>query len=80
VLVLSRGPGQSVVIGGNVVVTVVEVKGDLVRLGIDAPREVPVHREEVFHAVRQANLAAAGASEDALTAFGRQLKEARRPR
>lgn len=58
-LVLTRRAGESVVIGGNVVVTVVEVRGDVVRVGIEAPREVQVHREEVFRAVREANLAAA---------------------
>jgi carbon storage regulator len=78
VLVLSREAGQSVVIGGDVVVTVVEVKGDVVRLGIAAPREVQVHREEVFHAVREANLASAHASEDAIRGIGRRLRESRR--
>ena len=61
-LVLTRRAGESVVIGGNVVVTVVEVRGDVVRVGIEAPREVQVHREEVFRAVRDANLAAAAAT------------------
>ena len=61
-LVLTRRAGESVVIGGNVVVTVVEVRGDVVRVGIEAPREVQVHREEVFRAVREANLAAAAAT------------------
>jgi len=61
-LVLTRRAGESVVIGGNVVVTVVEVRGDVVRVGIEAPREVQVHREEVFRAVREANLAAAAAA------------------
>ena len=61
-LVLTRRAGESVVIGSDVVVTIVEVRGDVVRVGIDAPREVQVHREEVFRAVREANLAAAAAS------------------
>ena len=46
-------------IGNNVRVTVVQVKGDQVRIGIDAPREVPVHRLEVFEELRRANQAAA---------------------
>jgi carbon storage regulator len=75
VLVLSREAGESVVIGGDVVVTVVEVKGDVVRLGIAAPREVQVHREEVFKAVREANLASARASEDAVRGLGRRVRE-----
>jgi carbon storage regulator len=75
-LVLSRGAGESVVIGGNVIVTVVEIKGDVVRLGIDAPREVQVHREEVFKAVREANLASAGATDEAVRGIGRRIREA----
>ncbi len=46
-LVLARKQGQSIVIGGNVVVKVIRLDGFQVRLGIDAPKEVPVHREEI---------------------------------
>ena len=59
VLVLSRSVGETIVIGNNVRVTVVQVKGDQVRIGIEAPREVPVHRLEVFEELRRANQAAA---------------------
>ncbi|MGH1492432.1 MAG: carbon storage regulator CsrA [Acidimicrobiales bacterium] len=54
-LVLSRKEAQSIVIGGNVVVTVVSVRGDQVRLGIEAPRSVTVHRQEVAVAIEAAN-------------------------
>jgi carbon storage regulator len=54
-LVLSRKEAQSIVIGGNVVVTVVSVRGDHVRLGIEAPRTVTVHRKEVAVAIEAAN-------------------------
>ena len=54
-LVLSRREAQSIVIGGNVVVTVVSVRGDQVRLGIEAPRSVTVHRQEVALAIEEAN-------------------------
>jgi carbon storage regulator len=47
-LVLSRKLNESIVINDNVVVTVLGVKGDRVRIGIDAPGEIPVHRQEVF--------------------------------
>ena len=50
-LVLTRRANQSIMIGDDVVVTVLEVRGDQVRLGIVAPREVEVHREEVFRAL-----------------------------
>ena len=57
-LVLSRRANQSIVIGSNIVVTVIEIRGDHVRLGIDAPREVTVHRDEVAAEIRAANRAA----------------------
>jgi carbon storage regulator len=59
VLVLTRRPNQSIMIGGNIVVTVLEVRGDQVRLGIKAPRDVDVHRDEVWAELQQANRAAA---------------------
>lgn len=46
-LILSRKKGESIVIGDDIVITVVEIRGDKVRLGIEAPRSVPVHRYEV---------------------------------
>ena len=59
-LVLSRKKNESIEIGRDVVVTVVETRGDKVRLGIEAPRDVPVHRSEVAEAIRRANGEAAG--------------------
>ena len=58
-LVLTRAAKQSIVIGTDVVVTVLEVRGDQVRLGISAPRSVTVHREEVFAELEAANKEAA---------------------
>ncbi|MGF1597510.1 MAG: carbon storage regulator CsrA [Acidimicrobiales bacterium] len=54
-LVLSRRETQSIVIGNDIVVTVVSVRGDQVRIGIDAPRSVAVHRLEVAQAIEAAN-------------------------
>ena len=54
-LVLSRKTGEKIVIGDNIAITVVEVKGGKVRIGIEAPADVPVHREEVFQAIRLEN-------------------------
>lgn len=51
-LVLSRKRDESIVVGGEVVVTVVEIRGDKVRLGIEAPKEVTVHRKEVHDAIQ----------------------------
>jgi len=50
-LVLSRKKNESIVINDNVIVTVVDVRGDKVRLGIEAPRDVSVHRQEVLEAI-----------------------------
>jgi carbon storage regulator len=51
VLVLSRNTDESIVIGNDITITVVAIQGDKVRLGIDAPREIPVHRLEVYQAI-----------------------------
>jgi len=58
-LVLSRQRDESIVIGDNVIITIVDVRGDRVRLGIEAPREVSVHRREVYDAIQRENLQAA---------------------
>ncbi len=57
-LVLSRQRDESIVIGNNIVVVVVDIRGDKVRLGVEAPKEVPVHRREVFEAIRRNKAAA----------------------
>jgi carbon storage regulator len=54
-LVLSRQRDESIVIGDNVVVTIVDIRGDKVRLGIQAPGEIPVHRQEVYEAIQREN-------------------------
>jgi carbon storage regulator len=51
-LVLSRKRDQQVIIGDGIVITVVEIRGDKVRLGIEAPAEVSVHRKEVYEAIK----------------------------
>ncbi len=58
-LVLTRRANQSIMIGHDVVVTVLEVRGDQVRLGIKAPRSIDVHREEIYAQLQQANRDAA---------------------
>jgi carbon storage regulator len=54
-LVLSRKKNESIVINDDITITIVEIRGDKVRLGVEAPREVPVHRREVFEAIRAAD-------------------------
>jgi carbon storage regulator len=58
-LVLSRTRDESIIIGDNVVVTIVDVRGDKVKLGIEAPQDVTVHRREVYEAIRRENQQAA---------------------
>ena len=54
-LVLSRHRDESIMIGDDVVVTIVDIRGDKVRLGIDAPADIPVHRQEVYEAIQREN-------------------------
>lgn len=61
-LVLSRKKNESIVINNDITVVVVEIRGDKVRLGIEAPKEVPVHRREVYDAIRR-NASPDGAAE-----------------
>ena len=65
---LTRRLGERVVIGEEVVVTVMEISGQSVRLGIAAPQSLPVYREEIWLAIKAQNEAAADASADALPA------------
>ncbi|MCH1495327.1 MAG: carbon storage regulator CsrA [Rubripirellula sp.] len=54
-LVLSRHRDESIMIGDDVVITIVDIRGDKVRLGIKAPQEIPVHRQEVYDAIKREN-------------------------
>lgn len=63
VLVLSRRPKESIMIGGDIVLTVLEVRGDQVRIGIEAPRAVEVHREEIYREIHDALDEAAAATD-----------------
>ncbi len=56
-LVLSRKRDQTIMIGDNIEISIVDIKGDTVRIGIDAPRSVSVHRKEIFEAIREENIA-----------------------
>ncbi|HEV7899097.1 MAG TPA: carbon storage regulator CsrA [Planosporangium sp.] len=73
-LVLTRRPGESVMIGDDVVITVLDVRGDVVRLGIKAPRSIQVHREEVYLELRKVNQEAASPSDVAVEALSRMLR------
>jgi carbon storage regulator len=61
-LVITRKPGERICLGDDVTITVLEVVGSTVRLGIEAPAEIPVYRHEIWEAVKEENRAAASAS------------------
>lgn len=79
-LVLTRRAGESIVIGNSVVVTVLEARGDQIRLGIEAPREVQVHREEVYRQVERENAAAVASAERASALLGKRPPNLRKQR
>ena len=61
-LALSRKKGEALVISNNIEVTILEIKGDQVRIGISAPREVPVYRKEIYLQIQDSNKAATDVS------------------
>ena len=73
VLVLTRRANESIMIGDDIVITVLDVRGDQIRIGIRAPRSVAVHREEVYAELQAANREAASPSPEAMANLGRLL-------
>ena len=74
-LVLSRRAGESVVLGEDIVVTVLEVRGDVVRVGIDAPRSLKVHRAELLAQLEESNRQAASPSDDLVARLSQALTD-----
>ena len=70
-LVLSRQRDETIMIGDDIEVTVVDIRGDKVRLGISAPKEIAVHRKEVYEAIKRENRAAAQVKPEDLPGLGR---------
>ena len=69
-LVLSRQRDETIMIGDDIEITIVDIRGDKVRLGINAPTHVPVHRKEVYDAIKRENQAAAKLKPEDLLAGG----------
>ncbi|HEX2410138.1 MAG TPA: carbon storage regulator CsrA [Solirubrobacteraceae bacterium] len=65
-LIITRRPGEKIMLGDDIVVHVMEIVGNSVRVGVEAPRSIPVYREEIWNAVRDENRAAADAAPRAL--------------
>jgi carbon storage regulator len=78
-LILTRRPGERVVIGNDVLITVMGVSGHTVRLGIEAPEGISIYREEIWLAVKEENQAAAAADPDALPLSPPQQEEEEPP-
>ncbi len=78
-LVLSRQRDESIMIGDKVVITIVDIRGDKVRLGIQAPQEIPVHRQEVYDAIQREHRAAgqvqAGDAQSCVPAESRPIEK-----
>ena len=72
-LVLTRRVGESIVVGHDIVITVLEVRGDVVRVGVDAPRELQVHRQEVYDQLSASNREAASPAEQDIAALRRDM-------
>jgi carbon storage regulator len=70
-LVLSRQRDETIMIGDDIEVTVVDIRGDKVRLGINAPKEISVHRKEVYDAIRRENREAAQVKPEDLSGLGK---------
>jgi carbon storage regulator len=69
-LILSRKINESIMIGDQVEISIVDIKGDQIKLGINAPKNVKVYRKEVYVAIQEENLAAVKARPDAITGLG----------
>ncbi len=75
-LVLTRKVGESIKINDDITITVVQVRGKQIRLGIDAPRETKVHREEVYQSIKNQNIEAASTSVESVKNLNDILKKA----
>ena len=78
-LVLSRQKNEAIMIGDDVEVIIVDIRGDRVRLGITAPQKIPVHRKEVYEAIRRENIEASRAKVEDLSQIDRLLTGAAEP-
>ena len=74
-LIFTRKPGEKITIGDHTVVTLIEIKDNQVRLGIEAPRRISVHRQEVYERIRNANLASSEIEATAIMEASSILKD-----
>lgn len=79
-LVLSRHRDETIMIGDDIEITVVDIKGDKVRIGINAPRDIQVHRKEVYEAIKRENTDASRVQVDDLSGADQNVRPVRRIR
>ncbi|MDO9536608.1 MAG: carbon storage regulator CsrA [Bacillota bacterium] len=68
-LVLTRKKGQSIIVGDGIEISVVDVNGDSVRIGVSAPREISIYRREIYEAIREENISAARTASEMASQF-----------
>ena len=78
-LILSRKANEKIMIGEDISVTIIEIRGDQIRIGVDAPKQVKVYRQEVFDLIKAENQAAAAAQTAKLPALGIQTVREKKP-
>ncbi len=78
-LVLSRKRDESIIIGDDVVITIVDIKGEQVKIGVAAPKTVSIHRKEIYEAIQQENRAAANTKIQNLSGLVTVLKKQKNP-
>jgi carbon storage regulator len=71
-LVLSRKKNEQIIVGDQIIITVVEVRGDRVRLGIEAPQEIPIHRNEVLESIKAQQAAENAENKSAAVSFDQE--------
>ena len=74
-LALTRKKGDSIIINDNIEVTILDIQGDQVRLGINAPRDITIHRKEIYEQIRQENISAANISKSTVEVLNKLIKK-----
>jgi carbon storage regulator len=74
-LVLSRKKDEVIVVGDDIEITIVDIRGDQVKIGVSAPRSVSIHRKEIYDAIQQENKAAAQASKQSVASLAEVLRK-----
>lgn len=74
-LVLSRKKDEVIMVGDDIEITLVDIRGDQVKIGVSAPRSVSIHRKEIYDAIQQENLAAAQASKASVASLAEALRK-----